>query len=149
MRRITSLCLLAAAFCLLAASCQDDESPAGVQPVVEVSLEAGEDIRSVSDAVVALNCRTENGTVRVLADKTADGCYEAALPTRCFPADDFIEVSLDGATYGYTPSETCLEGGRAYRYSLVLTADGLQEAGVDGSTISDWAEGGHDDVVAY
>ena len=143
------MCLFAAAFCLLAASCQDDESQAEVQPVVEVSLEAGEDIRSVSDAVVTLNCRTENGTVRVLADKTADGCYEAALPTRCFPADGFIEVSLDGATYGYTPSETCLEGGRAYRYSLVLTADGLQEAGVDGSTISDWVDGGHDDVVAY
>ena len=149
MRRITSLCLLAAAFCLLTASCQDDESPTEVQPMVEVSLEAGEDIRSVSDAVVTLNCRTENGTVHIFADKTADGCYEAALPTRCFPADDFIEVSLDGATYGYTPSETCLEGGLAYRYSLVLTADGLQEAGVDGSTISDWADGGHDDVVAY
>lgn len=148
MRRITSLCLLAAAFCLLAASCQDDGSPAEVQPVVEVSLEAGEDIRSVSDAVVALNCRTENGTVRVLADKTADGCYEAALPTRCFPADDFIEVSLDGATYGYTPSETCLEGGRAYRYSLVLTADGLQEAGNVTTIIGEWADGGHYEGVA-
>lgn len=148
MRRITSLCLLAAAFCLLAASCQDDGSPAEVQPVVEVSLEAGEDIRSVSDAVVALNCRTENGTVRVLADKTADGCYEAALPTRCFPADYFIEVGLDGATYGYTPSETCLEGGRAYRYSLVLTADGLQEAGNVTTIIGEWADGGHYEGVA-
>lgn len=116
--------------------------------MVEVSLEAGEDICSVSDAVVTLNCRTENGTVRVYADKTADGCYEAALPTRCFPADDFIEVSLDGATYGYTPSETCLEGGRAYRYSLVLTADGLLEAGNVTIIISDWADGGHYEGVA-
>lgn len=149
MRRITSLCLLAAAFCLLTASCQDDESPVEVQPMVEVSLEAGEDIRSVSDAVVTLNCRTENDTVHIFADKTADGCYEAALPTRCIPADDFIEVSLDGATYGYTPSETCLEGGRAYRYSLVLTADGLQEAGNVTTIIGDWADGGHDDVAAY
>ena len=149
MRRITSLCLLAAAFCLLTASCQNDESPAGVQPVVEVSLEAGEDIRSVSNAVVTLNCRTENGAVHIFADKTADGCYEAALPTRCFPADDFIEVSLDGATYGYTPSETCLESGRAYRYSLVLTADGLQEAGNVTTIIGEWADGGHYEGVAY
>ena len=148
MRRITSLCLLAAAFCLLTASCQDDESPAEVQPVVEVSLEAGEDIRSVSDAVVTLNCRTENGAVHIFADKTADGCYEAALPTRCIPADDFIEVSLGGATYGYTPSETCLEGGRAYRYSLVLTADGLQEAGNVTTIIGEWADGGHYEGVA-
>lgn len=148
MRRITSLCLLAAAFCLLTASCQDDESPAVVQPVVEVSLEAGEGIRSVSDAVVTLNYRTENGAVHIFADKTADGCYEAALPARCFPADDFIEVSLDGTTYGYTPSETCLEGGRAYRYALVLTADGLQEAEIGDTTISDWVDGGHNDGVA-
>ena len=73
------MCLLAAAFCLLAVSCQDDESPAEVQPVVEVSLEAGEDIRSVSDAVVTLNCRTENGAVHIFADKTTDGCRRPAM----------------------------------------------------------------------
>ena len=70
------------------------------------------------------------------------------MRARCSPAGDFVGVSLDGDTYGYTASETCLEGGRASRYSLVLTVDGRQEAGNVTIIIGEWADGGHYEGVA-
>lgn len=148
MKRITHIILLFSALCPAIVSCEDDASPTDGHPVVEIRLQAEDDSRSVSGAEVTLNYRTEYGSGKVLAEKKSDGCYGALLPSRCVPASDFIEVRLDGDTYGYSPSETAFEVGHLYNYSLVLTSDGLQEAGGMNATINGWVDGGSNEGVA-
>lgn len=101
----------------------------------------------MSEAYVALNYKSGTEVGNVFADKRSDSCYEAVVPAGSIPADDFIEVRQDTSTYSYTPSLIYFKGGHLYRYSLILTPDGLEEAGTIGVTVDGWVDGGSIDVI--
>lgn len=129
MRNISLLPLLICGIIMLP-SCKDTFSHDD-EAKVEIILQAG----SFTNADVRLNYVTASGNAQsgIVAAQTSERHYEAVLPSGCTPAQPFIEVRLDTATYHYTASHSSLEGGQRYTYSLPLYD--LPEIG---TTIKGW-----------
>lgn len=148
--RINALFLVSLTLFLGLASCDSDLFHEERTAKVDVSLQAAEGVQDVENAVITLKC-LENGCaskpVSVSMEKSAAGKFSATLPINYLPDMPFIEVVLDGETYGYSVADTYFEDGRRYKYSLMLDADGLTEA-QNNNDISDWEQGGNETVDA-
>ncbi len=130
--------LLFAAICLITVSCKDDILPGEDKATVNIFLQAEKGCGDVNDAEVCLNYQTKTKTSSVKMEKYASGCYTAKLPCNSMPVNNFIEVNLEDRIYAFTPEKTCLEGGKLYEYSLVVTSNGLVNGIGFDITVNDW-----------
>ncbi len=144
------LFLVSLSFLLGVSSCSDDLFQEKKTAEISVSLQAGEGVRSVENAEITLRC-LDGGyggkPVTVPMSKSAKGRYDAFLPVNYVTDTPFVEVALDGRIYGYSPTDTCFEGGGLYAYSLVLDAGSLVPV-QSGSEIKDWENSGSENVDA-
>lgn len=93
---------------------------------VEVTLRIDAALEDTTETAVWFNCMSAEGDpIVIAAEKVADGRYLAHLPENCTSTSPFIEVSMKGITYGYSPDETRFLSGKRYEFSLVVGPDGL------------------------
>lgn len=140
MKRKT-LFLVSLAVLLGVSSCGDDLSDTEEPVEVSVSLQAGDGVPSVENAEITLRCLNGRKPVAVPMAKSSDGQYAASLPAHYGTDTPFVEVVLDGQTYGYSPTDINFKNRRQYVYSLEVDTTGLTPVQT-GSEIQDWGNGG-------
>ncbi len=124
---------------IIAVSSCERASPYDDRSMVEITLEHGNDVESISDAEVFIYYADSKGQAhkKALVCETSDNRYAATIPSGSTSATPFIEVSLNGISYDYSIETTCFKERYKYRYWLILEKDGLHRPD-SGITVEDW-----------
>ena len=116
---------------------------------VTINLKPGTGITSVDGATVSLtSLSADNGNPTVIKTYSASrNTYEAlTAPQTVAAGEPFIQVDLNGGTFYFRPqNDVELVANSRYIYTINVNATGLTLAG---STIGDWADGGHEEGTA-
>ncbi len=124
---------------IIAASSCERASPYDDRSMVEITLEPGNDVGSISDAEVFICYVDSKGQAhkKVLVCETSGNRYAATIPSGSTSATPFIEVSLNGISYDYSIETTYFKERYKYQYWLILEKDGLHRPD-PGITVEDW-----------